>query len=155
MWTWGYVDIPCGLGSVVSIVACYRLDSPGIKSRWGRDFPNPTWPALEPTQHSVKWIPGLVLGLKLLEHGIDHPPPSSLEVEERVELYQYSLLAYSRVNFTFTFYLFLWIFPRVWHWVILPVCEAPLSSGCSLLGSAVWTNKLMFSFPFPGARLLV
>jgi len=28
-----------GLGSSVGIVTDYGLDSPGIKSRWGRDFP--------------------------------------------------------------------------------------------------------------------
>ena len=29
----------CGPGSSVSIVTEYLLDSPGIESRWGRDFP--------------------------------------------------------------------------------------------------------------------
>jgi len=43
-------------------------------------------------------------GGKAAGHGIDHPPPSSTEVKERVELYVYSplrLRACTRVNFTF------------------------------------------------------
>jgi hypothetical protein len=47
------------------------------------------------------------LGVKRPGHGVDHPPPSSAKVKERVELYLYSKLwafvACSRVNFTFTF----------------------------------------------------
>jgi len=30
------------------------------------------------------------LGVKRLGRGVDHPPPSSAEVEERIELYLYS-----------------------------------------------------------------
>jgi len=51
-------------------------------------------------------------GVKRLGHGIDHPPPTSAKVKERVELYLYSSLwafkAYSRVNFTFTFTFTFW-----------------------------------------------
>jgi len=47
-------------------------------------------------------------GIKRLGRGVEHPPASSAEVKERVELYLYSpsgrFLACSRVNFTFTFY---------------------------------------------------
>jgi len=46
-------------------------------------------------------------GLKRPGRDVDHPPPSSAEVKERVELYLYSPLwafvACSGVNFTFTF----------------------------------------------------
>jgi len=35
--------------------------------------------------------------------GVDHPPLSTAEVRERVELYLYPSLACCRVNFTFTF----------------------------------------------------
>jgi len=41
-------------------------------------------------------------GLKQLGRGIDHPPPSSAEVKERVELYLWALVACSRMYFTFT-----------------------------------------------------
>ena len=47
-------------------------------------------------------------GVKRPRHGVDHPPPSSAEVKETVELYLcpplYALKACYRVNFTFTFY---------------------------------------------------
>jgi len=33
---------------------------------------------------------GFFPGVKLLGHGVDHPPPSSAEVQERVGLYLYS-----------------------------------------------------------------
>ena len=54
-----YVDGP---GSVVGIATAYGLDGPGIESRWGRDIPHMSRPALRPTQPPVQWVPCLSRG---------------------------------------------------------------------------------------------
>ena len=51
-----------GHDSSVGIATRYGLDGPGIESRWGRDFPHLSRPALEPTQPPVQWVPGLSWG---------------------------------------------------------------------------------------------
>jgi hypothetical protein len=51
-----------GPGSVVGIATAYGLYGPGIESRWGRDFPHLSRPALRPTQRPAQWIPGLPRG---------------------------------------------------------------------------------------------
>ena len=51
-----------GPGSVVGIATGYGLDGPGIESRWGRDFPHLSRPALGPTQQWTQWAPGLSRG---------------------------------------------------------------------------------------------
>jgi hypothetical protein len=57
-----------------------------------------------------QWVPGLFPGVKWPGRGLNHPPPSSAEVKERIDLYLYSpsgLHNFTRVSFTFTFYRFL------------------------------------------------
>ena len=53
-----------GLDSVVGIATRYGLDGPGIESRWGQDFSQPSRPALGPTQPPIQWVPGLFPGGK-------------------------------------------------------------------------------------------
>ena len=51
-----------GRDSSVGIATGYGLNGPGIESRWGRDFPHLSRPALWPTQPPVRWVPGLSRG---------------------------------------------------------------------------------------------
>jgi hypothetical protein len=93
--------------SVVGAATRYELDGPGIESRWGRDFPHPSIPALGPSQPPIKWVPDLFPGVKRPGRGVSHPPPSSTEVKGRVELYLFSPSGPSwpvlRANFTFSY----------------------------------------------------
>jgi hypothetical protein len=79
-----------GQNSSVGIVTCYELDGLGIESQWGGIFcTRPDWP----------WGPPILLyngywvfpGVERPGFGFDHPPPSSAEVKERVEIYLYSI----------------------------------------------------------------
>ena len=51
-----------GRDSSVGIANAYGLDGPRIESRWERDFPHLSRPALRPTQPPVQWVPGLSRG---------------------------------------------------------------------------------------------
>jgi hypothetical protein len=48
-----------GRDSSVDIATRSGLDGTGIESRWGRNFPHLSRPALGPTQPPVQWVPGL------------------------------------------------------------------------------------------------
>ena len=48
----------------VGIATSYELDGPGIKPRWGRDFPHSSRMILGLRQPSVQWVPGLFIGSK-------------------------------------------------------------------------------------------
>ena len=51
-----------GGDSSVGIATRYGLDGPGIESRWGRDFPHLSRPALGPILPPVQWVRGLSRG---------------------------------------------------------------------------------------------
>jgi hypothetical protein len=75
------------LGESVLIIATHHgLDGPEIESWWEGNFSHPPTPALGPTQPPVPRVPALCPGVKRPGRGVDHPPPSSAEVKERVEL---------------------------------------------------------------------
>ena len=79
-----------GRERLVSVGSHYGLDGPEIEYRWGRDFPHPSRPVLGPTQPPIQWVPGLFHGVKRPGRGVNHLPPFSAEVKERVELYLFS-----------------------------------------------------------------
>jgi len=77
--------------SSVGIVTCYRLDGPGVESRWGGvrfSAPIQTGPGAHPASYMVG-TGSLSPGVKRLGRGDDRSPPSSAEVIEGVELYLY------------------------------------------------------------------
>jgi len=71
-----------GPGSSVGIATGYGLDGPGIESRWGRDFPCLSRPALGPTQPPVQWVPRLSRGKERPESDTD-PSTSSIAVAKK------------------------------------------------------------------------
>ena len=79
-----------GLHSSVGVATRYGLDGPGIELRSRRDFPAPvqTGPGSDPAYYTMGT--GCFPGMKRTGRGVDHPTPSSSEVEEIVELYIYS-----------------------------------------------------------------
>ena len=76
-----------GRDGSVGIATRYGLEGPGIESRWGTRFSVPvqTGPGIHPASYTVGT--GSFLGVKRQGGGVDHPPPSTAEVEGRVELY--------------------------------------------------------------------
>ena len=51
--------------SLLNFKQLLPLVGPGIKSRWGRDFPHLSRPALGPTQPPLQWVPGLSQGQRV------------------------------------------------------------------------------------------
>jgi hypothetical protein len=66
-----------------------------IESRQGRDFPHAPRPSPGPTQPPVQGVPGLFAAVKRPVRDVDHPPPFSVDIEERVALCLYSPLGLS------------------------------------------------------------
>jgi len=79
-----------GHDSQVGIATRYELDGRRIESRWERAYSHPSIQALGGHPASYTMSTGSFWGVKRLECGVDHPPPSSAEVKEGVELYLYS-----------------------------------------------------------------
>jgi hypothetical protein len=71
----------------VSVATCYRLDDLGIESQWEVRFSTPIQTG--PETHTASYTMGTSSfpGVKRPGRDIDHPPPYSAGVKERVELY--------------------------------------------------------------------
>jgi len=71
-----------GRNWVTSIAIRYGVGGPGIESRWGRNVPYSSRPALEHTQSPVQWVAGLFpRGIKRPGRGLFHSLPSGLNKE--------------------------------------------------------------------------
>jgi hypothetical protein len=79
-----------GRDSSVGIATSYGLDGPGIESPWGARFSAPVQTGPEAHPASDTMGTGSFPGVKRQGRGVDHPPSSSVEVKETVELYFYS-----------------------------------------------------------------
>jgi hypothetical protein len=73
-------------------VTRYELGDPAIESRWEEIFLHPSTSDPGPNQPSLQGVPVHFRRIKRPGRGVDHPPPSSAEANERVELYLYSPL---------------------------------------------------------------
>ena len=94
-----------GRDSSVGIATRYGLDGPGIETRWGARFSTlvQTGPGAHPA--SCTMGTGSLPGVNRPGRGAEHPPPSSAEVEGRVQLYLYSTSrpSWPVTGWTFTF----------------------------------------------------
>ena len=75
-----------GQDSSVGIATGYGLDGPVIETRWGARFSAlvQAVPGAHPDSYRMSTVSSL--GVQRPGHGVDHPPPSSAEAKERVEL---------------------------------------------------------------------
>ena len=74
--------------SLVGIATRYRLDGAGLESRWRQYLPIfQIGTVAHPATYTVG--SGYFPGVKRPRRGVERPPPSSAEVEEKVELYLY------------------------------------------------------------------
>jgi hypothetical protein len=90
--------ITVGRNCVVAIASRYGFVRPGIESRWGRDFPHPSRPALDSTQPNVQWVQGVFPGGKAAGAWCWLPIPSSANVTVRVP-FLWALMVCYRVKF--------------------------------------------------------
>jgi hypothetical protein len=80
-----------GHDSSVGIATRYELDGPGIESRWrGARFSAPVQTSHGAHLVSYTMGTGSFPVVQRPGRGVDHPPPSSAEVKEMVELYLYA-----------------------------------------------------------------
>jgi hypothetical protein len=124
----------CGPGSSVGIVTDYGLDGLGIESRWGRDFPHLSRPALGPTLAPIQRVPRLFPWDKAAGAWRWPPTPSSAEVKERVYLYLYSLLDLRGLFWGELYLLYLHLYVCCMWWRNKIMCSVGLATDYGLEG---------------------
>jgi hypothetical protein len=80
--------LECYLNIVwAGIATCYRLNGRGIQSRWGARLSAPV--QIGPGAHPASYTMGTgsFSEVKRPGRGVDHPPPSSADVKEKIERY--------------------------------------------------------------------
>ena len=75
-------DVVGGPGSVVGITTGYRLDGPGIESRWGRDLPPLSRPVWGPPSPLYKGYCVFPVGKERPGRDTDPSPSSSAVVKK-------------------------------------------------------------------------
>ena len=97
-----------GRDSSVRIATRYGLDGPGIETRCGRFFSIPVQTG--PVAHSASYKMGsrFFPRVTLPGLGVDHPPTSSVEFEDRVNLYLYPPFGPSWTVIG-------WTLPKIWN----------------------------------------
>ena len=120
-WKWTFTLCVLFCAVVLIVATRYGLDGPGIEPRWGPHFRHPSKPVLGPTSLLCSGYQIPFLGVKRPGRGRNHPPTSSTEVEERVELYIYSLSGSSWLVLGLTL-LYLIVHSKIWNVLrILPL----------------------------------
>ena len=72
--------------SLVGLATNYGLDGPGIETRCGLDCSHLTVTSLGHNEPPIQWVLNHLRGVKRTKRGVNHPPPSSTQVEEKVQL---------------------------------------------------------------------
>jgi hypothetical protein len=85
-----YKCLCVGWDSVVGIAICYGLDGLRIKHHEGKIFCTCTDHPRGPSSFLYKEYSVSLRRVKGPGHGVDHPPQSSTEIKERLQLYLYS-----------------------------------------------------------------
>jgi hypothetical protein len=136
----------CWPGSVVGIATAYWLDGLGIESRWWveifRTCPDRPWGPTSLLYNGYRVFPG---GKVRPGREVDHSPPSSAEVKNRVELYRYSpFVACERVNPTYNRSLFAHYFSLCHFFNGKHGCKCYYYyiNECKLKGWSCWTREL-------------
>jgi hypothetical protein len=114
-----FFTIMKGRDSSVGTANRYKMDGRESNTGWGEIFRSRPdrpwgWPNL---LYEASWVP--LPGVKRPGRGADHPPPSSAEVKERVDLYLYSpplwaFMACSRASFAVYLYFHVLLQPDLW-----------------------------------------